>query len=173
MKKRFLRRLLSLGICVAMAAGAMTGCGNSKGEDSVDKQEQEENSKNEQEQGKQEQEEGSVDKAFAPFDEPVTVKCVMGFSESTKPGVTPSTCAWNDVLKKYLNIELDWMWEVDDAQYETKLSTALASGEYPDAMRVDAITYYELLDSGALKDLTAIWEEYASKPLKDSFVPHS
>lgn len=174
MKKRFLRRLLSLGICVALAAAAMTGCGNSKGEGSANKQEQEENSQDEQEQGKQEQdkqeqEESSVDKAFAPFDEPVTVKCVMGFSESTKPGVTPSTCAWNDVLKKYLNIELDWMWEVDDAQYETKLSTALASGEYPDVMRVDAITYYELLDSGALKDLTAIWEEYASKPLKDAF----
>lgn len=171
MKKRLLQRILSLAICAAMVAGSMTGCGDGKEKDPVDKQEQEDNSQDEQDE--QKQEESSVDKAFAPFDETVTVKCVMGYSESSKPGLLPSTCYWNDLTKEYLNVELDWMWEVPDSQYETKLSVTLSSGEYPDVLKCDYDTYSYLLESGALKDLSGVWEEYASEALKTAFASDS
>lgn len=137
-----IRRALLLAVCLVMIAGVLPG--SAMGE-------------------------AVADKAFEPFEEPVKVKVVMGYSEASKPGVLPSTCAWNDVLKEYLNIELDWMWEVPSDQYDTKLSVALASGEYPDMLQCSYDVYSYLLESEALKDLSGIWEEYASKPLKDAF----
>ncbi len=110
-----------------------------------------------------------VNKAFAPFSEPVKVKAVMGFVEGAN-GHKPSNNYWNDALKEYLNIELDWLWEVPSDQYETKLSVTLASGSYPDILQCDFQTYNYLKDAGALADLKAVWEEYASEPLKASYV---
>lgn len=107
-------------------------------------------------------------RAFAPFDHTVTVKAVKGYSESAKPGVKPSTCYWNEVLKEYLNIEVDWLWEVPDDQYNTKLSVTLASGNVPDVLQCDFQTFNYLKEAGALVDLSAVWEEYASPALKES-----
>ena len=73
---------------------------------------------------------------FQPFEEPVKIKTVIGYSEADIPdaGVLPSTCEWNSMVKDYLNIEFDWMWEVPTSQYRTKLDLALSSGQYPDIL---------------------------------------
>lgn len=114
-------------------------------------------------------EDATVNKAFEAFEEPVTVKCVMGYSEATKEGVTPSNCYWNEACKEYFNIDMEWLWEVPNEQYATKLSAALAAGQYPDILKCDFETYHYLLESGALADLTDVWEEYASPALKKAY----
>ncbi len=114
-------------------------------------------------------ESANTNKAFEPFPEPVKVKAVIGFVEGANAH-RPSNNYWNDALKEYLNIELDWLWEVPADQYETKLSVTLASGNYPDILQCDFQTYNYLKDAGALADLSDVWATYASEPLKASYV---
>ncbi len=115
--------------------------------------------------------EQSTKSAFEPFENPVKVKVVVGYSEADIPssGALPSQCLWNDIVKEYLNVEFDWLWEVPSTQYNTKLDLSLASGQYPDILKCDFNTYCYLKDSGMLADLTDVWNEYASDALKETF----
>lgn len=63
---------------------------------------------------------------------------------------------------------MDYLWETTD-DYETKLSLSLASGQYPDVLKCDFETFQYLKDSGALADLSDVWEEYASDTLKAAY----
>ena len=105
---------------------------------------------------------------FQPFEEPVKIKTVIGYSEADIPdaGVLLSTCEWNSMVKDYLNIEFDWMWEVPTSQYRTKLDLALSSGQYPDILKCDFETLNYLKEADMLADLSDVWEEYASEPLR-------
>lgn len=118
--------------------------------------------------------EQSTQAAFKPFDNTVTVKVVMGYNESDIPasGAHPSTCEWNAMLKEYLNVEFDWLWEVPNTQYNTKLDLSLASGQYPDILQCDFETYCYLKDAGMLADLTDVWNQYASNALKAVIGPY-
>ena len=165
-----MKKICSLLLCSAMTI-SMMACGQAEdgSKESAQQSEEQKTSADQQETKASEiEEESEKSKAFEAFDETVTVKCVMGYSESTKEGITPSTCWWNEFLLENLNIELDWLWEVPDDQYNTKLSVSLASQQYPDVLQCDYKTYNYLLDSGALADLSDVWEEYASEPLKES-----
>lgn len=113
--------------------------------------------------------EGTVNKAFKPFENTVTVKAVIGYVEGAN-GHKPSNNYWGDVLRERLNIDLQWLWEVPTDQYETKLSVTLASGSYPDILQCNFQTYNYLKEAGALADLSKVWEEYASEPLKNSYI---
>lgn len=108
-------------------------------------------------------------KAFEPFEKPVAVKAVIGYVEGAN-GHKPSNNYWGEVLKEKLNIDLQWLWEVPSDQYSTKLSVSLASGSYPDILQCDFNTFNYLRSAGALADLSGVWEEYASDPLKNSYV---
>lgn len=111
---------------------------------------------------------------FQPFEEPVKIKTVIGYSEADIPdaGVLPSTCEWNSMVKDYLNIEFDWMWEVPTSQYRTKLDLALSSGQYPDILKCDFETMNYLKEADMLADLTDVWEQYASAPLRAVLDPY-
>ena len=115
---------------------------------------------------------GPDSKPYAPFEETLKLKVVMGYNESDKTGYTPSTSSINDIVKQHLNIEFDWMWEVPSTQYDTKLDMALASKQYPDVLKCDFDTYCYLKDAGMLADLSDVWEEYASEPLKAVINPY-
>ena len=73
----------------------------------------------------------SVNPAFAPFEETVSVEVVGSYSVNDATGLKPSNMYWNDFLLEHLNIKLDWIWEVPSDQYGQKLSMTLASGTYP------------------------------------------
>ena len=171
-----MKKMLSLLLCSAMTV-SMVACGQAEDTATESAQQPEEQSTSAEQSASAETQEAETSgaeevsgksKAFEAFDETVTVKCVMGYSESTKEGISPSTCYWNDVLLERLNIELDWLWEVPNDQYNTKLSVSLASQQYPDVLQCDYETYNYLLESGALADLSDVWEEYASDALKES-----
>ena len=112
---------------------------------------------------------GPESKAFAPFEETVTIKAVMGYAEG-QDGHKPSNDWWCDVLKERLNINLEYLWEVPSDQFSTKLAVTLASGSYPDILQCDFATFNYLKQAGALADLQAAWDEYASVPLKGSYI---
>lgn len=115
---------------------------------------------------------GAASKPYAPFEETVKIKVVESYTESDKPGFLPSTSSVNEMVKKYLNIEFDWMWEVPSTQYDTKLDLALSSKQYPDILQCDFETYCYLRESGLLADLSDVWEEYAYPGLKEAIGPY-
>lgn len=172
MKK--MKKMCCLFLSITLFVG-LVACGNQGGESeekTVESEQTESSAVSEEKEttaASEETADDGVNKAFAAFDDTVTVKVVMGYTESTLEGVRPSTCYWNDFLMKEFNIDLDWMWEVPSDQYDTKLSIALASGDYPDILQCDYETYSYLLENDALADLTDVWEEYASDQLKASF----
>jgi len=138
--KRFLSLVLAAALCLSLCAPALA-------EEAIG---------------------GPDSKPYAPFEETVKIKVVESYTESEKPGFLPSTSSVNDQVKKYLNIEFDWMWEVPSTQYDTKLDMALASKQYPDILQCDFETYCYLKEAGLLADLSDVWEEYACEPLKAS-----
>ena len=171
-----MKKVCSLFLSITLLVG-LVACGSQEGKSDEKKVDSEQTQKTETSAVSEEKETSAVSeetgdgrsKAFAAFEDTVKVKVVMGYTESTLEGVTPSTCYWNDFLQDKFNIELDWMWEVPSDQYNTKLSIALASGDYPDILQCDYETYSYLLENDALADLTDVWEEYASDQLKASF----
>lgn len=110
----------------------------------------------------------ATSKAWEAFEEPVTVKAVIA-STRNENDISASNCWWNEWLLEKLNIKIEWMWEVPGDQYATKLSATLASGDRPDILQCNNATYTYLKDANALADLSDVWEEYASEPLKATY----
>ncbi len=104
---------------------------------------------------------------FYGFEEPVTLK--VGFSWSSDfqfiEGEDSTHNEWADLYKEN-NILLDVLYEVDASQAETKFSTALMSGNYPDVFEVAAKDYASYVENGVVADITEIYEKYASDDLK-------
>ena len=103
------------------------------------------------------------------FDEPTTVK--IGISYAAAPdftfygGETVDNNAWLDLYKAN-NIITDVLYEVDPSQEQTKLSTAIMSGDYPDVFSSNASEYRNYVESEAVADITEAYEKYASEELK-------
>lgn len=68
--------------------------------------------------------------------------------------------------KDDLNVDVTYEWVVDASQYNTKLSTMLASGDLPDYFSCDAATMYELAEEGLIADLSDVYEKYAGADLR-------
>ncbi|MGI6726106.1 MAG: extracellular solute-binding protein [Christensenellales bacterium] len=107
--------------------------------------------------------------AFEPFEEPFKLKVVMRYNESERPGLTPEKTIWNDWLKEYLNIELEWLWITTDGGWNEKLNASLASGDIPDVLNLNSSQYREFLDNGYLRPIDDAWNKYASDALKSMY----
>ncbi len=96
------------------------------------------------------------------FEDTVTLK-VVGVDDRPDSNLTPDTfdrsnSMMNDILKERYNIALDWMWIAPADQYNQKLTLSFASGDYPDILMCDAVTYKELRDADMLVDLSGVWD---------------
>lgn len=103
------------------------------------------------------------------FDEPVTVKIGVSYAAASDftfyGGETVEDNAWVDLYKEN-NIIPEVLYEVDPSQAETKLSTAIMSGDYPDIFQSTGAEYKNYVDSGVVADITEAYEKYASDELK-------
>lgn len=104
------------------------------------------------------------------FDEPVTIKVGISYAASSDftfyGGETVEDNAWMDLYNAN-NIYLDILYNVDPSQAETKLSTAIMSGDYPDIIQTTAAEYKNYVESGVIADVTDVYEQYASEELKE------
>lgn len=74
---------------------------------------------------------------------------------------------YTDLYSDLLNVEFDYKWEAaSDEDYENKVSAAMASGNLPDVIMTNKDTIQELYEAGQLKDVSDVWDEYASPLLK-------
>lgn len=104
------------------------------------------------------------------FDEPVTIKVGISYASASDftflGGETVTDNAWTDLYKAN-NIIPEILYEVAPSQAETKLSTAIMSGDYPDIISTSATEYKNYVESGVIADITEVYEKYASDELKE------
>lgn len=112
-----------------------------------------------------------AEKNLHGFAEPVTLKVGYAWPADFQwlNGETSADNVWVDLYKEN-NIFLDILYEVDSSQGDTKLSTAIMSGNYPDIMTLNASQlsdYANFAATGVIADITDAFEMYASDELKE------
>ncbi|MFC5402830.1 extracellular solute-binding protein [Cohnella soli] len=70
---------------------------------------------------------------------------------------------WYDAYRDVLGIQVKNSWAVEgDEAYTNKTNIAIASGEIPDVMAVNALQLNNLVEAGMVEDLTDIYAAYAT-----------
>lgn len=111
--------------------------------------------------------------AYAPVSDgdPVVVKIIHQSDPNlTYFGNDTEEDNWyTKAIEKQLNIDIVYDQMIPSANYYDTLSLLFAGQNYPDAMKVDGQMLKELAEAGLLKDMTEIYNVYASDYLKDVY----
>lgn len=102
------------------------------------------------------------------YEEPVTLK-IGTTIESTRLMLEGETLVDNQYtrnIRSNLNIIVDYAFKASPANYNQKVSLAIASGDLPDAMIVGAVELREMVEADQLADLTDVYHTYASPVIK-------
>ena len=102
------------------------------------------------------------------YEDPITLKVGLAFNSDFEwqgdESVDNNT--WYNLYKEN-GINLDIMYNVDGSQQETKRTTAIASGNYPDIMAVSGSDLIKYAQTGVIADITEVYEKYASDQLRE------
>ncbi|AIQ51393.1 extracellular solute-binding protein [Paenibacillus sp. FSL R7-0331] len=79
---------------------------------------------------------------------------------------TESQNTWMDLYKEN-GYNITPMYSVDASQGETKLSTAIASGSYPDVFTVSASELVKYAQTNVIADISEVYEKYATPELNE------
>lgn len=107
------------------------------------------------------------------YNPPIEVKLVREINEdfynliSSFPGETLEDNRWSRLYEDVLGIRITYEWIAKGGLYYQKLGSALASGNIPDIVRVNATQLRQLANEGLIQDLTDIYEQYAAPFTKD------
>lgn len=97
----------------------------------------------------------------------------IGRAESANVTYANGEDSHNNYIVKYLqdklNVEYVYDFSVDDTQYETKVAMAIASGDIPDVMNVNYTQLVQLVNAGAVEDMTDVFYKYRSEGLTKCF----
>lgn len=146
-----MKRKTAIILLAASMAASLTACGGGKSE-----------------QGAQAVSE-EVGGDLYGYDEPVTIKVGLSYEGPDLQwygGETSTNNSWTELYKEH-NILQDILYEVDSSQGDTKLATAIISGDYPDVFSSKLAEYKNNVQSGAVADITEAYEKYASDELKE------
>jgi putative aldouronate transport system substrate-binding protein len=105
---------------------------------------------------------------FGHYDD--TIHVSVGLVKNTSianDGITENGNMYADYLLERSNIAVDYAWEVDDANYNSKISMGIASGDLPDIFLVrDEQQLRMLVENGLIEDLTGTYEAKAADYVK-------
>ncbi|MEK6992927.1 MULTISPECIES: extracellular solute-binding protein [unclassified Paenibacillus] len=88
-------------------------------------------------------------------------------------GQTYEDNAYTQYLKETLNIQSKNKFEAQSGDnYDQKVAMAVASGDLPDIMAVDAETLRQLVDNEMIADLTEVYESSASDIVKEKYASY-
>lgn len=117
------------------------------------------------------------DVGLAKYDEPVTVTFVRSVDDtmetnilSVLDGATVEDNLWIDAYLDKLNIKVEYEWIVNQSEYEQKLNLAIASGDIPDLLRVNATQLQQLAEAEMIIPVGEIYEQYATDFTKATLV---
>ncbi len=112
--------------------------------------------------------------AFGKYEKPVTLSVTTTKDSTITSQVLPyldnenlKSNRFTDLYKDKLNVEFNYLWEANSNEdYKTKLDNSITIGELPDVVMSDKDTIYSLYEGDYLRDMTDVWEQYASPLLK-------
>lgn len=111
-------------------------------------------------------------KPFGKYEKTVTYtvgKSTPGIAK-LPAGQTYEDNAYTKYLKETLNIQSENKFEAQDGDaYDQKVSMAIASGDLPDIMAVNAETLKQLVDNDMIADLTDVYKSSASDYIKEMY----
>lgn len=179
MKKKLVTMLLMAAMTASLIACGSEGEGasqdstgqNSTAQDSEAGSDAGAGNSDEESQKESQAAEGvSADMNYYGYEEPVTIKIGISYSAAADftflGGETVEDNTWMSLYNAN-NIMPEIMYEVDPSQADTKLSTAILSGDYPDVFEGTGAEYKNYVESGAVADITEAYEQYASPELKE------
>lgn len=102
------------------------------------------------------------------FEEPVTLNVGVAYNSdfSWEGDESVEDNAWWDLYREN-GFDLQLMYSVDGTQQETKRTTAVASGSYPDIMYVSGSDMMKYAQTGVIADITEVFDTYATDQLKE------
>lgn len=102
------------------------------------------------------------------FDHEVPIKVGFAWGQDFQfgDGEDSMNNPWMELYRDH-NIIPEILFEVDSSQGETKLSTAIMSGNYPDILGIKANEYTKMVQSGVIADITDYLEKYATPELME------
>lgn len=158
-----MKKIVSLLMAMTMAV-SVTACGNTDDAGSAD------TTVAQKEQAVQTEESNLETETvnYYGFDEPVSIKVGWAFAEDFSFGNGDDTQnnPWNNLYAEN-NIITEILYEVDSSQADTKLSTSMMSGNYPDIFTISPNEYARYVESGAIADISEALERYATPELKE------
>lgn len=138
----------------AVCAFSFTACGNGKNNDASPA-------------AKTETSEADLSNPYG-YENPITLKVGLAFNSDFGWAGDESAeqNTWTDLYKEN-GMNLDIMYNVDGSQQDTKRTTAIASGNYPDIMSVSGADLVKYAQTGVIADITDAYEQYATDQLKE------
>ena len=109
---------------------------------------------------------------LAPLQENMTLRLGVGFADhgpTIRPGVTPDTGSHNQFIYDMINISFYYMWSLPNVQAGERFDLALATGEVPDLMALDAVRFFEMAEHGQLRCLRNAFDRYARPEIVQMF----
>jgi len=107
---------------------------------------------------------------FGKYDEAITIRVgqeVDPADTSLAAGDTPSDNQYTRYIQDQLNIQTQFAFSASAANFNQKVSLAIASNDLPDAMVVGPVELMQMYKNGQLADLTDAFNQYASPAMKD------
>lgn len=177
MKKKWLSVILALTLTASLAACGSTGeTGSAETSGSAaageTKAAQESAAPETADAGESTVASGEEVDPYGPVSDETTVIHV-GRAESANVTYEEGEDSLNNYIVKYLqdqlNVEYVYDFSVDDSSYETKVAMAIASGDMPDVMNVNYNQLVQLVNAGAVEDMTDAFYTYRSEGLTKCF----
>jgi len=109
---------------------------------------------------------GEIDYYGFDHEIPIKVGFAWGQDFSFAGGDDAMNNPWMDLYREH-NIIPEILYEVDSSQAETKLSTAIMSGNYPDVFMINVNEYSKMVQSGVIADITDYLDQYATPELME------
>jgi len=154
MQKLFKKRVMMVGVAL-LSTYLLSACHQNNGID---------------QQVMKEAETASIDQnfAFSKYNPQIELTFVREYSDDLDdlfkdlPGESLQDNRWSRLYKQVLGIDIQYDWIAGSDQYYKKLGAAIASGDIPDVVRVDAQQLRQLNNDGLIQDLSEVYELYAS-----------
>ena len=105
---------------------------------------------------------------LSPYSPPIELSFVRETSDNLNellrhlPGETLEDNRWTRLYEQMLGIRIRYSWTAKGDLYHQKLGVALASGDIPDVVKVNAQQLRYLSNAGLILDLTEVYERYAT-----------
>lgn len=166
---RFLSCFISLLLLLTMVACNSTTTGTTDGnEPAVTPEKAAEAKPDETDKAQPDTEDGETPDPLGKYDPPITISSIRyTLADNVYPaGDSVTDNAYTRFLYDNLGVTIEYDFIVDNSQWDVKVSTMLASQSYPDAFAIGGANFIKLAKAGVLKDLTEMYETYASPGLK-------